>query len=104
MITPDTTIIIMEHYRKGRNVEEILEKEKVPIPDLPVDFLWMHVTPGAKVWNVMSVALQEFKSKNVIVWSGSGPALQKTITCTEIMKKRYKTLHQITKICFRKYV
>lgn len=33
----------MENYRKGKNVEEPIEKEKIPIPNLPSNFLWMHV-------------------------------------------------------------
>ncbi|KAF4532336.1 hypothetical protein B566_EDAN003639 [Ephemera danica] len=92
----------MENYRKGKNVEEILEKEKIPIPNLPDNFLWMHVKPGTKVRNVISYAMKAFKDERNIVWSGSGPAVEKTITCVEIMKKRYKSLHQISKIGYRK--
>lgn len=32
------------HYRKGENVEEELTVEKVPINNLPKDFLWMKVS------------------------------------------------------------
>ena len=34
----------MENYSKGKNVEEPMEKENVPIPNLPQDFVWMQVS------------------------------------------------------------
>lgn len=33
----------MNNYRKGKNVEEPLERTKIPIPNLPENFLWMQV-------------------------------------------------------------
>lgn len=33
----------MENYTKGKNVEEQLERAKLPFQDLPEDFLWMQV-------------------------------------------------------------
>lgn len=33
----------MMNYRKGRNVEEELTRNEIPIENLPEDFLWMHV-------------------------------------------------------------
>lgn len=33
----------MENYKKGKNVEEALERDKIPIPNLPQNFLWMQV-------------------------------------------------------------
>lgn len=33
----------MENYTKGKNVEEELERSKIPIKDLPENFLWMQV-------------------------------------------------------------
>lgn len=34
----------MENYFKGKNEEELLEREKIPIPNLPPNFLWMQVS------------------------------------------------------------
>lgn len=42
----------MENYRKGRNDEEPLEKLKIPIPDLPDDFLWMQAS--TKLQNLLN--------------------------------------------------
>lgn len=33
----------MENYGKGKNVEEPLERDKIPIPNLAENFLWMTV-------------------------------------------------------------
>lgn len=33
----------MNNYRKGTNVEEPLERNRIPIPELPENFLWMQV-------------------------------------------------------------
>lgn len=33
----------MENYTKGKSVEEPLDRERIPIPDIPKDFLWMQV-------------------------------------------------------------
>lgn len=37
-------LVNMENYFKGKNVEEELERDKIPIKDLPVNFLWMQVS------------------------------------------------------------
>lgn len=33
----------MENYKKGKNVEEEVTQESIPIEILPENFLWMHV-------------------------------------------------------------
>lgn len=37
----------MENYTKGKNVEEILERNRLPFKNLPQNFLWMQVKPLA---------------------------------------------------------
>lgn len=39
----------MMNYRKGRNVEEELTRNDIPIENLPEDFLWMHVSSAHKM-------------------------------------------------------
>ncbi|XP_066258166.1 ribonuclease P protein subunit p25-like protein [Euwallacea similis] len=91
----------MENYRKGKNVEEPMEKSKIPISSLPKEFLWMQVRGGSKIRNLLDYALKNFEQSKVVVWSGSGPSVGKSITCVEIMKREYKQqLHQINKICY----
>lgn len=91
----------MENYKKGKNVEEPLTKDKIPIKNLPENFIWMQVRGGSKMRNLLDYALKEFETTNSIVWTGSGTAIGKAISCAEIMKRKF-TLHQINKICFRK--
>ncbi|XP_063709974.1 ribonuclease P protein subunit p25-like protein [Culicoides brevitarsis] len=93
----------MENYRKGSNIEEELTKDRIPIPNLPENFLWMHVKGGTKVQNVIDYARKaldagEYRS---VVWSGNGGGVPKTISCAEIMKRHYH-LHQVTQICYTK--
>lgn len=33
----------MENYKKGKNVEQELSEDSIPIENLPEKFLWMHV-------------------------------------------------------------
>lgn len=64
----------MENYRKGENIEEELSKDKIPIENLPENFLWMHVKGGTKVQNVIEYARNALDSSEyrAVVWSGSG--------------------------------
>ena len=95
----------MNNYKKGKNIEEELTRECIPIPNLPADFLWMHVKGGTKIHNVVDYAkkqLEEGKCRS-IVWSGSGGGVGKTISCAEILKNEKVEFHQITRICYKKY-
>ena len=91
----------MENYRKGKNVEEEITRDKIPIPDLPQNFLWMQVHGGSKIRNLLDVAIKGFADQGVVVWTGSGAAISKTISCVEILKRRQRA-HQITKIVYKK--
>lgn len=55
--------------------------------------------------NVLEHAMEEVnnKARRVVVWSGSGPAVGKVISCAEIMKRQHpEPFHQVNKICYRK--
>uniref|UniRef100_A0A336M4U5 CSON003478 protein n=1 Tax=Culicoides sonorensis TaxID=179676 RepID=A0A336M4U5_CULSO len=93
----------MENYRKGSNIEEELSKDRIPIENIPENFLWMHVKGGTKIQNVIEYARNALDSgeHKVVVWSGSGGGVPKTISCVEVMKRHYK-LHQITRLCYQK--
>lgn len=91
----------MENYRKGRNLEEELTREKIPVPDLPQNFTWMKVNGGSKIRNLLDVAFKGFVEHGAVVWTGSGASISKAISCAEILKRKHRA-HQITKICYRK--
>uniref|UniRef100_A0A1Q3F483 DNA/RNA-binding protein Alba-like domain-containing protein n=1 Tax=Culex tarsalis TaxID=7177 RepID=A0A1Q3F483_CULTA len=93
----------MMHYKKGKNVEEELTREQIPLANLPPSFLWMHVKGGSRIFGLIDYAKKELESGQyrAMVWSGTGGGVGKTISCAEIMKKDYE-LHQVTRICYRK--
>lgn len=92
----------MDNYKKGKNFEEELTKDRIPIEGLPNEFLWMHVKGGTKVSNVVERAEKALESGEFrsIVWSGSGGGVAKTISCAEIIKRKFK-VHQVTKIMYQ---
>ncbi|XP_049867621.1 ribonuclease P protein subunit p25-like protein [Pectinophora gossypiella] len=94
----------MENYFKGKNVEEELERDKIPIKDLPENFLWMQVKGGSKMTNLLSHAtgILEDKSATAVVWSGVGVAIPKAISCAEIVKRQFSIEHQVTKLIYKK--
>ncbi|KAL0841983.1 hypothetical protein ABMA28_014206 [Loxostege sticticalis] len=94
----------MENYFKGKNVEEELERDKIPIKDLPVNFLWMQVKGGSKINNLLTHAsgILEDKATSAIVWSGAGVAIPKAISCAEILKRQFNIEHQVTKLTHKR--
>ncbi|XP_045519553.1 ribonuclease P protein subunit p25-like protein isoform X1 [Pieris brassicae] len=93
----------MENYSKGKNVEEQMERDKIPITNLPVDFLWMQVKGGSKMTNLLSHAsgILEDKTTTTVVWSGAGVAISKVISCAEILKRKFSLKYQVTKLTFK---
>uniref|UniRef100_A0A2M4BV46 DNA/RNA-binding protein Alba-like domain-containing protein n=1 Tax=Anopheles marajoara TaxID=58244 RepID=A0A2M4BV46_9DIPT len=93
----------MMHYKKGKNVEQELSQEQIPIEVLPKEFLWMHVKGGSAVSNLTEYAKKALTegSHRSVVWSGSDGGVGKTISCAEILKREFE-LHQVTRICYRK--
>ncbi|KFB40294.1 AGAP007301-PA-like protein [Anopheles sinensis] len=93
----------MMHYKKGKNVEEDLSREHIPIEVLPEKFLWMQVKGGTAVQNVVEYAKKALEdgSYRSVVWSGSDGGVGKTVSCAEILKRHFE-LHQVTRICYRK--
>lgn len=89
----------MENYTKS----EVKELED-PYPFSIDDTFQMRISQGSRIRNVMGFAMKKMAEKDVrqIAWNGSGPNVTKTITCAEIMKRKFKSLHQITKIRFKR--
>ncbi|XP_046367841.2 ribonuclease P protein subunit p25-like protein [Haliotis rufescens] len=91
----------MENYVKGETREV---EEPAPFSALHDNVVEMRVSAGSKIRNIMGYAIKRMKEPDVkqITWNGSGHAVNKTISCAEIMKRKIKGLHQITKIRFRR--
>lgn len=111
----------MENYRKSR-VEE--QPSVCPFPRLPPDTPQVRVKDGSKIRNLLRFALcrmepapraaegggaqegegqQEARdglSCGHIVFTATGKGVSKAITCAEIVKRRVKGLHQLTRLLY----
>lgn len=75
-----------------------------PFPNLPTGVLEMRVKEGSKIRNLMGFSMarmQDGAALRQVVFSGSGRAVTKTITCAEIMKRKMPGLHQISRLQYR---
>ncbi|BFY97357.1 hypothetical protein BsWGS_00397 [Bradybaena similaris] len=87
----------MENYTKGES-RTVYDPPKLQM-DRAVE---MKVTNGSKIRNIMGFALSSMTNSTVrhMTWNGTGNAINKTISCVEIMKRKIKGLHQITQVGF----
>ncbi|XP_042609020.1 ribonuclease P protein subunit p25a [Cyprinus carpio] len=78
-----------------------------PIPGLPSEVLEMRVKEGSKIRNLLGFAMSRIQGDghtapaSQVMFSGTGRAVTKTITCAEIMKRKVRGLHQLTKLQYR---
>ncbi|KAJ3594174.1 hypothetical protein NHX12_006505, partial [Muraenolepis orangiensis] len=90
-----------------------------PFPGLASGVLEMRVKEGSKIRNLMGFAMARMQGEKVerggggvmgvgatgglrqVVFTGSGRAVTKTITCAEIMKRKVGSLHQLTKLRYK---
>uniref|UniRef100_A0A3P8VFH7 Ribonuclease P and MRP subunit p25, b n=1 Tax=Cynoglossus semilaevis TaxID=244447 RepID=A0A3P8VFH7_CYNSE len=79
------------------------EDSPSPFPGLTSGVLEMRVKEGSKIRNLMGFAMARIGGGGLrqVVFSGSGRAVTKTITCAEIMKRKVGSLHQITKLRYK---
>ena len=99
------------------------EASPCPFPGLAAGVLQMRVKEGSKIRNLMGFAMARMQGPSgadavrlaggtgttggsaaglrQVVFSGSGRAVTKTITCAEIMKRKLGGLHQLTKLCYK---
>jgi len=88
----------MENYVKAEEEEFVPE---CSIEGTSEGTVVMRVKPGSKTKNLVQFAEKKLSAESVsqIIWEGSGDAIQKTISCAEIMKKKFNhSLHQITRL------
>ena len=84
----------MEHYYKGKNQEEFLTKENIPIPNLPENFAWSEVTGSSRIRSLVSSLNKILKQEKSLVISGSGNNTTKAVTLAEIIKRRQKHVQE----------
>ncbi|XP_055344559.1 ribonuclease P protein subunit p25-like protein isoform X2 [Paramacrobiotus metropolitanus] len=97
----------MDNYEKGETVEkennhrEPFQHVSALRDDTPV----ITVRGGSKIQSLVDVALSKLREnipeqQKFVIFYGSGPAINKTISCVEIFKRRVKDLYQINKLGF----
>nr|XP_055031058.1 ribonuclease P protein subunit p25b [Misgurnus anguillicaudatus] len=98
------------HAVRFKKVCRIEEESLSPFPGLPAGVLEMKVKEGSKIRNLMGFAMTRMQDEardggqtglRRVVFSGSGRAVTKTITCAEIMKRKIGGLHQMTKLQYK---
>ncbi|XP_066599533.1 ribonuclease P protein subunit p25-like protein isoform X2 [Prorops nasuta] len=70
----------------------------IPINNLPNNVLKMKVKSGTKIRNVLNYAISHFPKHSGVVWTGIGLGVVKTISCSELFKRKHQGLHQITNL------
>ncbi|XP_028295586.1 ribonuclease P protein subunit p25-like [Gouania willdenowi] len=100
-----------EGFKKVSRTEE---DSPCPFPGLASGVLEMRVKEGSKIRNLMGFAMARVQGEKTVngecvsggglrqvVFTGSGRAVTKTITCAEIMKRKVGCLHQLTKLQYK---
>ncbi len=79
----------MENYVKGQNVEPSEDENDVPF-DLGQDnFVHVRIKGGTKMRNVVGFVIKSLDEEDSkVVLSGHGPALNKVISCAEVVKRK----------------
>jgi len=92
----------MDQYVKGKNFEEELTTTNIPISILPEKFGWLLVSGSTKIRTSLGPATKQLKEEGSLVLAGSGNSTPKVVSIAEIIKRRNKGVHQITKIGIQK--
>lgn len=113
-VPPPALKLGQEGFKKVCRTEE---DSPCPFPGLATGVLEMRVKEGSKIRNLMGFAMARMQGEKSVsgggvsgggggglrqvVFTGSGRAVTKTITCAEIMKRKVGSLHQLTKLQYK---
>ncbi|XP_077374327.1 ribonuclease P protein subunit p25-like [Festucalex cinctus] len=108
-VPPAALKLGQEGFKKVCRTEE---HSPCPFPGLASGVLEMRVKEGSKIRNLMGFAMARMQGEKglcvggegglrQVVFTGSGRAVTKTITCAEIMKRKVGSLHQLTKLQYK---
>ncbi|XP_017279070.1 ribonuclease P protein subunit p25-like protein isoform X2 [Kryptolebias marmoratus] len=110
-VSPPAIKLGQDGFKKVCRTEE---ESPCPFPGLPSGVLEMRVKEGSKIRNLMGFAMARMQGEKAgsgggadsaglrqVVFTGSGRAVTKTITCAEIMKRKVGCLHQLTKLRYK---
>ncbi|KAF7663464.1 hypothetical protein LDENG_00211070 [Lucifuga dentata] len=110
-VAPPVLKLGQEGFKKVCRTEE---DSPCPFPGLASGVLEMRVKEGSKIRNLMGFAMARMQGEKggsrggvsgeglrQVIFTGSGRAVTKTITCAEIMKRKVGSLHQLTKLRYK---
>ncbi|XP_034042290.1 uncharacterized protein LOC117524582 [Thalassophryne amazonica] len=114
-VPPSTPMPALKLGQEGfKKVCRTEEDSPCPFPGLASGVLEMRVKEGSKIRNLMGFAMARMQGEisvrdggsgdgglRQVVFTGSGRAVTKTITCAEIMKRKVGSLHQMTKLQYK---
>ncbi|XP_018980373.1 ribonuclease P protein subunit p25-like protein [Cyprinus carpio] len=109
-VSASLPLLKQTHAGGFKKVCRIEEESTCPFPGLPAGVLEMRVKEGSKIRNLMGFAMARMQDEardasqtglRQVVFTGSGRAVTKTITCAEIMKRKLGGLHQMTKLQYK---
>ena len=63
--------------------------------------LRMKIKPGSKMRNLIPHSIGAVTELGLVLFSGYGPAVTKVVSIAEIVKRRFKNIHQTTRILYR---
>lgn len=86
----------MEKYRKIPKEKETTVKDEAEIRVTAVGSVSAYVSRAAEVYNELG--------KDEVLITGSGNAITKVVQLAEVVKRRFKGLHQITKLSTQEFV
>lgn len=114
LVPPPTTAAAAAAVVRAEGLKKVCRSEEdgpSPFPGLDAGVLEMRVKEGSKIRNLMGFAMARVQGGGdgqpqgsglrQVVFSGSGRAVTKTITCAEIMKRKVGDLHQLTKLRYK---
>ncbi|KAM6936973.1 ribonuclease P protein subunit p25a [Xenentodon cancila] len=94
-----------------RRISRTEDSSPYPIPGIAADVLHMQVKEGSKIRNLLQFATARMQkeggdsnqtSLRQVIFTGSGRGVTKTITCVEILKRKVRGLHQVSKLYYRR--
>jgi hypothetical protein len=84
--------------RFGKNKLKVLVLKCKPNVSL---YPRMKIKPGSKMRNLIPHSIGAFTEFGLVLFSGYGPAVTKVASIAEIVKRRFKNIHQTTHILYR---
>ncbi|KAG7457331.1 ribonuclease P protein subunit p25 [Solea senegalensis] len=107
---PSSSVSTKPGQSHFRRISQTEDGSPYPIQGLVADTLYMRVKGGSKICNLLRFVTARMQGESrddsgkllrQVVFTGSGRAVTKTITCVEILKRKVGGLHQVSKLYYK---